>query len=120
MIVVLPGVFAPLLATFTYRRAGLAWPSAAGFGALGVLLALVGGVAAGLVYGLGVAVEAGLCGSSPAAAVAAGVAAYLVVARWAALDPRRVWAWAFAIGAGLAAEMLVAYFFTGAHHYCET
>jgi hypothetical protein len=120
-LVVVPGFLAPLLAVFTYRRAGLGWRSATGLGVLGVMLALVGGIVIGFVYGLWVAVEAGLCGSStPAPAIAAGVVAYLVVATWAALRPRRVWAWTFSVGAGLAAEMLVAYFFAGAHGYCET
>ena len=118
--VVVPGVFAPLLATFTYRRAGLAWLPAFGWAALGALLALAGAAVTSLVYGLGVDVEAGLCGSTPAAAVVAGALAYLVIGSWAATRPRRVWAWAFAVASGAAAYVIVSYFFAGAHAYCET
>jgi hypothetical protein len=55
--------------------------------------------------------------------VAAGLVAaavYLVVGGWAAVRPRRVWAWALAPPAGVSMLMLVSYFFAGAHDYCET
>jgi hypothetical protein len=114
------GVLPPLFSVFTYRRAGVRWSRAVALGALAVILAAVGGVVFGIAYGFGVSIETGLCGQLPSEAIAAGVGAYLVVGSWAALRPSRVWAWSFAIGAGIALVLLVSYFFGDAHHYCET
>jgi hypothetical protein len=114
------GLLPPLLSVFTYRRVGLRWSRAGALAALAVVLAAVGGVVFGIAYGFGVSIETGLCGELPWQAIAAGAGAYLVVASWAALRPSRVWAWSFAIGAGIALALLVSYFFGNAHHYCET
>ena len=114
------GVLPPLVSVFTYRRAGVRWSRAAGLAAIALLFSAAGGIVCGLALGFGVSVESGLCGETPWEAEAAGVVAYLVIATWAASRPARVWAWALTIGPAIAAGMLVAYFFAGAHHYCET
>lgn len=121
MTAVLVGVAAlvPLLSTLTYRRTGLTWARAAAYAALALALTMAGVAISGVAeYGVGI--ETGLCGTIPDLAVAAGAVAYLVVASWAALAARRLWAWPFAVWTAVAVTILVAYFYAGAHHYCET
>jgi len=112
------GVLAPLLGAVTYRRAGLSRRGAAGFAILATALTAAAGLA-GVLYVYAIAIDAGLCGSSPVAADVAGVVAWIVVASWAALRPRRFWAWPVGLLAGLAVWILVSYF-VGPHVYCET
>src|SRR5439155_8208218 len=94
-------VAVPLLAVFPYRRAGLGWGRAAALAVLAVVLSAAGAAVFAL-YVYVVEVGAALCGSTPVWAGAAAVAAYLVVASWAALRPRRFWAWPLAFGAAAA------------------
>ena len=109
----------PLVALAAYRHAGLGWGRVAGLTAAAVLFSLAGG-AVTLLYAFVVTIDAVQCGSTPIAATVAGVAAYLVVAAWAARRPRNVWAWGAAPLAAVAIVILVGYFFAGAHAYCET
>lgn len=109
----------PLVAIVPYRRAGHGWGRVASLTAAAFLLSLVG-VAVTLLYAFGFTIEAAQCGSTPAAASATAVVAYLLVAAWAARRPRNVWAWAAAPLTAVAILLLVGYFFAGAHAYCET
>lgn len=113
-------LLAPLAGVFTYHRAGLRWRSAAGLSALAVLASFAAALVLGFAYGFGIAIDAGLCGHEPWEASAVGLVAYAIAGSWALLSPKRFWAWPFAAGGAMAAALLVAYFFAGAHHYCET
>ena len=109
----------PLLSVFGYRRSGAGWGRAATFALVAVVASALG-VAAAVLYSWFLTNDAALCGHQPTVAGAAAVVPYLVVGAWAALRPRRVWAWAGAPLAAVAMVLLVSYFFAGAHDYCET
>lgn len=119
MIALAAGVLVPVLSVLPYRRAGLDWARAGALALLAVLTAAVGAAAA-LVYAWFFTIAAAECGDLPTVAGVAAAVSYLVVGSWAALRPRRVWAWALAPGAGVSMLLLVSYFFAGAHNYCET
>jgi hypothetical protein len=111
-------ILAPVLALASYRHSGLRLRTAGALTFAAVVLSLIGLILA-FIYLYAIDIEAGLCGSSPVAAKISAGFAYVVVAAWAARDPRRVWAWPLACAAA-AVLTLVSYFFTGAHVYCET
>lgn len=109
----------PLLALWSYRRAGARWSTVGALTVLAILLTLAAGFIA-IFYWFGFVIESGLCGRTPGWASAAALGAYAIVATWAAARPSRVWAWPLAVGAAAAIGLLVAYFFDSAHAYCET
>jgi hypothetical protein len=120
MIALAWGLVLPLLSAFAYRRGGRGWGIAIALAVAALALTIAAEVVFGLLYDYVLTIEAGLCGDTPWEASAAALAAYVVVASWAAVKPARLWAWPAAVGSGLAVLLLVEYAFPGAHHYCET
>ena len=119
MIGVVALLLVPLLGVFGYRRAGSGWGRAAATALVGVLASATG-IAFAIVYSWFLTTDAALCGHQPTVAGIVALAPYLVVASWAALRPQRVWGWAAAPVAAVSMLLLVSYFFSGAHDYCET
>jgi hypothetical protein len=109
----------PLVSVLGYRRSGAGWGRASAVALVAVLASAIG-IAIAVAYSFFLTTDAALCGDQPTVAGVVAIVPYVVVGSWAALRPRRVWAWAAAPVAAVAVLLLVSYFFAGAHDYCET